>query len=326
MITIGVAGVGHLGRIHVSQIVQIESLQLGGIYDTDRQRAEEVAREFGCPIFASYEELLAQCEAVDLITPTITHFELAKKALQHTRHLFVEKPLCTTADEARALVSLAQEAEVVVQVGHVERFNPALLALESTSFPLRPLFIESHRLAPWNPRGTDVSVVLDLMIHDLDIVLALVKSEVWRVSANGVSVISSTPDICNARIEFNNGCVANLTASRISMKRMRKMRIFQPDAYVTVDFLEKRSEIYSLHSSEEASPDHPPLFTFEVEGKKKYLHVESPPVPEVNAIRRELETFAEAITTRREPPVTLLDAYASLSVAQEIMQKIHPTA
>lgn len=326
MTKIGVAGVGHLGRIHVSQIAQIESLELTGIYDPDSERAQEVANEFGCRIFPSYEQLLAESEAVDLITPTSTHFELAKKALQHTRHVFVEKPLCQSADEARALVSLAQEAEVTVQVGHVERFNPALLALQSASFPLRPMFIESHRLAPWNPRGTDVSVVLDLMIHDLDIILSMVDSEVWRVSANGVAVISGTPDICNARIEFNNGCVANLTASRISMKRMRKMRIFQPDAYVTVDFLEKRSEIYSLHTAEDASADRPPLFTFEVEGRKKYLHVESPPVPEVNAIRRELESFAEAIETKSEPPVTLLDAYASLSVAQEIMQKIHHTA
>jgi len=324
MIKIGVTGVGHLGNIHVSQLLHVEGAELSGVFDTDRARGEDVAAKYSCRLFSSFDELLENSDAVDLVTPTPTHYELTRKALQHTKHVFVEKPLCQSVDEAKSLISLAQEAEAVVQVGHVERFNPALIALQETGFKLEPMFIEAHRLAEWNPRGSDVSVILDLMIHDLDIVLSMVDSEAWRVSANGVAVVTSTPDICNARIEFHNGCVANLTASRISMKRMRKMRIFQPDAYITIDFLEKRSEIYSLHDAETAPTDKPPLFKFETADGEKYLHVDAPPVPEVNSIRRELESFVKAIQTRSEPPVTLLDAYASLTIAQDILQKIQP--
>ena len=321
MIKTGVIGAGHLGKIHLRQIQEVPALQLVGFYDANPDTAQKVAAELGVTPFERLEDLIQAVDAVDIVTPTLTHYDIAKKAIQQSRHVFIEKPLTQTPEEAQQLVKLVEEAGVVAQVGHVERFNPAFLAAQKHN--LAPLFIEIHRLAQWNPRGTDVSVVLDLMIHDIDIVQHIVKSGVRKVFANGVAVVSSTPDIANARIEFNNGCVANLTASRISLKNMRRMRIFQRNAYLTVDFLEKKTEVYMIGEEGQTLPGYPAA-SFAIEGAQKTLYIDTPPVPEVNAIRSELASFAEAIQKRQEPPVTVHDAYTALTIAHEIMSKIMP--
>jgi len=284
---------------------------------SDDENAKIVAEKYALPRFATTNELLDACDAVDIVAPTTFHFELCEAAIKKGKHVFVEKPLANTMDEARALVKLAKEANIKFQVGHVERFNPAFLALKN--MPLQPMFIEVHRLAQFNPRGTDVSVILDLMIHDIDIILHLVKSNVNYISANGVAVMSDTPDIANVRIEFDNGCVANLTSSRISMKKMRKMRLFQKDAYIGIDFLEKKTEVIKLNTPEDKD-----VFTFDIETNngKKTIAVANPHVQEVNAIKMELEEFKNAILTNTETAVPVLDGFRAMEVAHQILEKI----
>ena len=258
------------------------------------------------------------CDLVDIVAPTIEHFEISKAAITKGKHVFVEKPLANTMDEARELLKLAKEANIKFQVGHVERFNPAFLALKGYS--INPMFIEVHRLAQFNPRGTDVSVILDLMIHDIDIILNLVNSNVKYISANGVAVMSDTPDIANVRIEFDNGCVANLTSSRISMKKMRKMRLFQKDAYIGIDFLEKKTEVIKLNTDEDKQ-----VFTFDIETNngKKTIAIANPTVAVGNAIKMELEAFVSAINQGTETPVTILDGFRAMDVAHQILEKIN---
>ncbi|MCC6691495.1 MAG: Gfo/Idh/MocA family oxidoreductase [Bacteroidia bacterium] len=321
MVKIGVLGAGHLGKIHLSLIKQIPLYHLVGFYDADSARSAEIAAELDTKSFSSIDELIEACDAIDIVTPTVTHFDCASKVLKKSRHLFVEKPLTHTIKEAKKLLSLANEANVKVQVGHVERFNPAFLA--ATPYISAPLFIETHRLAQFNPRGTDVSVVLDLMIHDIDIVLSLVKANIKRVSASGVAVVSDTPDITNARIEFDNGCVANLTASRISLKNMRKTRLFQKDAYLSVDFLDKKIEVVRLQAvSGEADPM---AITIDLGGDKgmKQIFFENKTAEPNNAIKIELETFAKAIINNTATPVTIEDGYKALDVAYIIIEKIN---
>jgi predicted dehydrogenase len=317
MLKIGVIGAGHLGKFHLNNWAAIEGVKLVGFCDTDDENAKIVAEKYALPRFASTNELLDACDAVDIVAPTTFHFELCEAAIKKGKHVFVEKPLANTMDEARALVKLAKEANIKFQVGHVERFNPAFLALKN--MPLQPMFIEVHRLAQFNPRGTDVSVILDLMIHDIDIILHLVKSNVNYISANGVAVMSDTPDIANVRIEFDNGCVANLTSSRISMKKMRKMRLFQKDAYIGIDFLEKKTEVIKLNTPEDKD-----VFTFDIETNngKKTIAVANPHVQEVNAIKMELEEFKNAILTNTETAVPVLDGFRAMEVAHQILEKI----
>jgi predicted dehydrogenase len=238
-------------------------------------------------------------------------------ALRKGKHVFVEKPLANTIEEARILVKLAKESNLKFQVGHVERFNPAFISLREKD--LHPMFIEVHRLAQFNPRGTDVSVILDLMIHDIDIILHVVKSNVSYISANGVAVMSDTPDIANVRIEFDNGCVANLTSSRISMKKMRKMRIFQKDAYIGIDFLNKKTEIIRLDA-----PGDKNVFTFDIETNngKKTVAIANTAVEDINAIKLELESFRDAILNNTETPVSVLDGFSAMEVAHQILDKI----
>ncbi|MBX3101300.1 MAG: Gfo/Idh/MocA family oxidoreductase [Bacteroidetes bacterium] len=320
MLKIGVIGAGHLGKIHLRILKDHPDFELLGFYDAQPEVARAAAEQYGLRIWEDMDALIAAADAIDLVTPTLTHFEIASKVIRNSRHIFIEKPITHTVEEARKLVSLAREAGIVAQVGHVERFNPALLAVQGMN--PQPLFIEGHRLAQWNPRGIDVSVVLDLMIHDIDICLKLINSTVKRVSASGVAVITDTPDIANARIEFHNGAVANLTASRISVKNMRKMRFFQKNAYLSLDFLEKKTEIFRI--SDEMPEAQLLPFSFEVGDKTRYLQVEYPQVPEVNAIQMELAEFARAINQRTEPPVTAHDAYMALDVAHQILEKIVP--
>ncbi len=322
MLKIGVLGAGHLGKIHLKCIKQISDFELVGFYDPDEGIAKVVEEEFEIKSFRSIDEIIDAVDVVDIVTPTVSHFECASKALKRFKHVFIEKPIVTTTEEAKALIELAEEANIKVQVGHVERFNPAFMAAEP--FFEQPMFIETHRLAQFNPRGTDVPVVLDLMIHDLDIVQSVVQSEVKRISASGVKVISDTPDIANARIEFANGCVANLTASRISMKNMRKSRFFQKDAYISVDFLDKQVEIIRMKDADPANED-PFAMIFDMgEGKeKKQLFFEKPEVHPINAIQTELESFYRAIVEDVTPPVTIFDGYNALDIAYRIMNEIN---
>jgi len=320
MLKIGVLGAGHLGKIHLKCIQEIPEFNLIGFYDPDEANADKTEKEFGIKKWGSVEELIDAVDVVDIVTPTVSHFDCASRSLKKCRHVFIEKPIVTTLEEARELIKIAGEANVKVQVGHVERFNPAFLAAEAVFD--RPMFIESHRLAQFNPRGTDVPVILDLMIHDIDIVLSVVRSNIRRISASGVAVVSDTPDIANARIEFDNGCVANLTASRISLKNMRKCRFFQRDAYISVDFLKKELEVVKII---DADPDSPSMgFILDLgEGKgKKQINFDKPEVKPVNAIKAELVSFYSAIINNTIPPVTINDGYSALEVAYKIIEKI----
>ena len=316
MLKAGVLGAGHLGKIHLRLLQESKMYELVGFFDPFKENAKKVAKEFGYKLFDSVEELIAAVEVVDIVTPTLSHFECAKKAIEKGRHIFIEKPITTTVLEAEAIKTLASQFHVQGQVGHVERFNPAFTAVKDKIDT--PMFIETHRLAEFNPRGTDVPVVLDLMIHDIDIILSVVNSKVKNVHASGISVISETPDIANARIEFENGCVANLTASRISMKNMRKTRFFQKDAYISVDFLEKKSEIVRMKDVPN-NPDEFAMILQNAEGVKKQIYFDNPEVENNNAILDELESFAEAINNGTKPVVSLRQGAEALRVAQMII-------
>ncbi len=318
---IGVLGAGHLGSIHMKLLKEIPAFQVLGFYDPDFEKSVKAQETFSLNSFMSVKDLVEQCDVVDVVTPTLSHYDCAALALRKSKHVFIEKPVTNTLGEARKLSNLAREADTKVQVGHVERFNPAFLAAQP--FLGHPMFIETHRLAQFNPRGTDVPVIMDLMIHDIDIVLNMVKANIRKISASGVAVVSETPDIANARIEFDNGCVANLTASRISMKQMRKTRLFQRDAYISIDFLEKKTEIIRLHHIEgEPGPD--TMFIDLGVGKgKKAITFEAPEIPDTNAIKMELETFAQAIINNTTPLVTIDDGYKALEVAHKVMDKLN---
>ena len=321
MLKIGVLGVGHLGKIHLKCINQVEDYKLVGFYDTNEEALRSVEAEFGIKGYDNIDSLIEEVDVVDIVTPTVSHFECAKKALEKEKHVFIEKPIVTTPAEARELIDLAKTKNVKVQVGHVERFNPAFLSVKDAV--CKPMFIESHRLALFNPRGTDVPVVLDLMIHDIDIVLHAVGSKVSKVSASGVNVVSDTPDIANARLEFENGAVANLTASRISLKNMRKTRMFQKDAYITVDFLDKVSEIVKMEELD-SEPEDPMAMVIDLgPGKKKRrIYFDKPDVNSINAIVEELKSFSNSIISNTTPTVTIEDGYNALNVAHMIMEEI----
>ena len=321
MLKIGVLGTGHLGKIHLKCIgLANESYELAGFFDPNPEVAKTVAETYNTTAFPSAAALIEAVDVVDIVTPTTTHFALAKEVIEAGKHLFIEKPITHTLEEAKELVDLAKEKGVKVQVGHVERFNPALLALGNT--PVNPMFIEAHRLAVFNPRGTDVSVILDLMIHDLDIILSLVKSEVKEVHASGVAVVSDTVDIANARIAFENGCIANLTTSRISLKQMRKVRFFQPDAYISLDFLDKQAQLIRLYDQDETPPTGGQNFELETNKGKKTIHMAMPEIEPVNAIKLELETFAQSIQNDLRPKVNAEDGYRALALAYQITEAI----
>lgn len=319
MLKVGVFGVGHLGKFHLNNWKEIPGVELVGFYDPNDANAKEVSEKYNLKRFDDLHELLDKIDAADVVAPTDHHFLLCENAVKKGKHVFVEKPLAQTMDEAHALVKLVKESNVKFQVGHVERFNPAFLAVKDLK--LNPMFIEVHRLAQFNPRGTEVSVILDLMIHDIDIILSIVKSDVKAISASGVGVMTDTPDIANVRIEFNNGCVANLTSSRISMKKMRKIRVFQKDAYIGIDFLNKKSEIIKLKDNE---TDDANVFTFDIEtlNGKKSIAISNPQIPEVNAIKKELEEFKNAIEKNTRTIVSEIDGLMAMDVAHQILQKI----
>ena len=316
MLKIGVLGAGHLGKIHLRLLQQSKKYELVGFYDPNLENAEKISKEFGYKNFSTIATLIHAVDVIDIVTPTLSHYKCAKVAIKSGKHVFIEKPISNTIEEAEEIIALAKEFNVKGQVGHVERFNPAFIATKNTIE--NPMFIETHRLAEFNPRGTDVPVVLDLMIHDIDAIMSVVKSKVKKIDASGVSVISDTPDIANARIEFENGCVANLTASRISLKNMRKSRFFQKDAYISVDFLEKKCEVVKMKDAPEVPGDFDMVLQ-NAEGVKKQIYFENPDVETNNAILDELETFADAINNNTTPIVTLEQATDALRVAYQII-------
>ena len=318
MLKAGVLGAGHLGKIHLRLLNESSKYELIGFYDPSEENATKVVKEFGYINFQTIDELIDACDIIDIVTPTLNHYDCAKTAIEKGKHIFIEKPVTKTVTEAEEIRDLVKKYNVKGQVGHVERFNPAFTAVKDKIHS--PMFIESHRLAEFNPRGTDVPVVLDLMIHDIDIILSVVDSKVKEIHASGVSVISETPDIANARIEFENGCVANLTASRISMKNMRKSRFFQKDAYISVDFLEKKSEVVKMKDVPE-NPDEFAMILQNAEGVKKQIYFENPNIENNNAILDELESFADAINNDTTPIVSLFQGTEALRVAQQIIDK-----
>ncbi len=317
MLKIGIIGVGHLGKFHLNNWKEIAGTELVGFFDPNDDTAKEVSEKYQLPRFADADALIDACDAIDIIAPTNYHFEWCEKAIKKGKHVFVEKPLANTMEEARQLVKLVKESGIKFQVGHVERFNPAFLAIKNVA--LNPMFIEVHRLAQFNPRGTEVSVILDLMIHDIDIILSIVKSDVKNISASGVGVMTETPDIANVRIEFDNGCVANLTSSRISMKKMRKIRLFQKDSYIGIDFLNKKTEVIKLKEPQDAN-----VFAFDIEtpSGKKTIAMANPVVPEVNAIKEELTAFKDAILNNTRTVVSEMDGLMAMDVAHQILDKI----
>ncbi|PIE49416.1 MAG: oxidoreductase [Flavobacteriales bacterium] len=317
MLKIGVLGAGHLGKIHLKLLQASEKYNLIGFYDANPDNAQKVNKEYGYHNFKTVSELIDAVDIVDIVTPTLSHFDCAKEAIKKGKHIFVEKPIANTVMEAESIRTLVSQHHVLGQVGHVERFNPAFLAAKGHIG--KPMFIEAHRLAQFNPRGTDVPVVLDLMIHDIDIVLSVVQSEVREIRSSGVAVISDTPDIANARIEFENGCIANLTASRISLKNMRKARFFQRDAYISVDFFKKKSEIVKMKDAPQ-EPDEFAMVLQNAEGVKKQIYFENPKIIENNAILDELESFADAIINNTKPEVTLAQGTRALRVAHQIIE------
>ncbi|HNE28908.1 MAG TPA: Gfo/Idh/MocA family oxidoreductase [Saprospiraceae bacterium] len=319
---IGLLGVGHLGKIHLKCMLATSCWELAGFYDPDEKNAASALAQYpDLRRFSSLKDLLREVDAVDIVTPTLTHYTLATQAIRAGKHVFLEKPVTETVSEGRRLLQLAEKQGVKVQVGHVERFNPAFQAMQGVQS--NPMFIEGHRLAAFSPRGTDVSVILDLMIHDLDLILQLTNSPVKHVSASGVAVLSHTPDIANARIEFANGCVANLTASRISLKQMRKMRIFQPFAYISLDFLDKTAQIVQLFAPDASNlPPQDQLMEFDTPGGKKWLHMQMPETAPVNAIQRELETFYDSIVQDSTPVVSLSDGLKALELAHRILKEV----
>ena len=320
MIKIGVFGAGHLGKIHLKVAEASNILDLVGFYDPDPEVVKKIISEKKYVAFRNPEKLIAAVDIVDIVTPTVSHFHIAKKAINANKNIFVEKPLANSIKEANSLVDMAKKQDVLGQVGHVERFNPAFQAV-LTSIN-NPMFIETHRLAEFNPRGTDVSVILDLMIHDIDIVLSIVKSSIKSIHASGVAVISETPDISNARIEFENGCVANFTASRISLKKMRKSRFFQKNAYISLDYLTKQVEVVKIKDPvSEINKDLDLLLT-NAEGEKKQIYFEIPTIENTNPIKQELEHFANCIQKNITPRVSLKDGARALEVAHQIIAKI----
>ena len=319
MIKIGVVGAGHLGKIHLKLLNSSKRFQLMGFYDTDLKISKELSDKEGYKCFSNLDNMLDNVEAIDIVSPTSTHYNIAKQAISSNKHIFIEKPITNNIDHAKDIIQLSKKNNIIGQVGHVERFNPAYV--KAFNHIEDPMFIESHRLSDFNPRGTDVSVIMDLMIHDIDIVLNTVKSKVKKINASGVSIISDSPDIANARIEFENKCVANLTASRISLKKMRKTRIFQKDAYISIDFLEKELQIVKIKDAVKSNSNLSMVIKTNT-GKDKIICFENPEIIEENSILNELESFANSINKKSLPKVTLLDGYEAIKVANEVMSQI----
>jgi len=323
-IKVGVVGVGHLGKLHAKLYNQVENAELVGVIDLDSEKAESIAKEFGCKKYDSVDALFKDVDAVNIVTPTMSHHKIAVSAIKNKKHLFIEKPVTATEEQAQDLIKLSKEHNCIIQVGHIERFNPAMLALEDVE--VIPVFIEAHRLASFNPRGTDVAVILDLMIHDLDLILHLVKSKPVKVDASGVGVVSKNVDIANARIEFENGCVANVTASRISAKKMRKMRIFQRNAYISLDFTDGFSEIFYLPEPNQTSfKDSTLAFSLgqiDAGDQKRDIKYTKLERKNVNPLKNELQSFVDSIIENKAVAVSAEDGLEALKLANSVLEQI----
>ena len=319
MIKIGVFGAGHLGRIHIDLLNSSKKFKLIGFYDPDKNSINNLNEKNNCKYYDSPLKLIKEVDVIDIVSPTSSHLEMAMLAIDNKKHVFIEKPISYSIGDANKIIRNAKKNNVIGQVGHVERFNPAFKAVKNIID--KPMFIECHRLSEFNPRGTDVSVVLDLMIHDIDIILNLVNSKIKSIEASGVSVVSKSPDICNARILFESGCVANLTSSRISLKKMRKARFFQKDTYISIDYLFKIAEVVKIKDNDGASNDLP-LIIQNAEGEKKQIFFENPRIIESNAILEELESFADSINQNTHPLVSLEDGKNAIEIANKIISKI----
>ena len=318
MIKVGVIGAGHLGKIHLN-ILNKSDFELIGFYDTDVFNSEKLSQEKGFFFFKELHLLIEKIDAAVIVSPTTTHFEIAKECIDKGKHIFVEKPLTNDSNEAKIIESMAKEKGIIGQVGFVERYNEAFISCNE--FIKNPKFIESHRLSDFNPRGTDVSVIMDLMIHDIDIILSINKSNVKKIDASGVSIISSTPDIANARIEFEDGCIANLTSSRISLKKMRKTRIFQEDAYISINFLEKEFQVVKIRDKHKGEAENSLIVKNNL-GEEKVIFFENPEVQSINSIEAELNDFYESIKFNSDSKVSLNDGIKALEVAEEIMRQL----
>jgi predicted dehydrogenase len=318
MIKVGVIGAGHLGKIHLN-ILSNSDFNLIGFHDTDVENSEKLASENGYVFFKEIDSLINLIDAAVIVSPTTTHFEIAEKCINKGKHIFVEKPLTTNSKEARIINKLAKEGNIIGQVGFVERYNQAFISCKE--FIDKPKFIESHRLSDFNPRGTDVSVIMDLMIHDIDIILNINQSKVKKIDASGVSIISSTPDIANARIEFENGCIANLTSSRISLKKMRKTRIFQDNAYISINFLEKDFQVVKIRDKHTNDNENSLVIKNNL-GQEKVIFFENPEINEINSIEAELKDFFNSIKNKSKSKVSLNDGLMALEVAEEIMSQL----
>ena len=318
MIKVGVIGAGHLGKIHLN-ILSNSNFNLIGFHDTDVENSEKLASENGYVFFKEIDSLINLIDAAVIVSPTTTHFEIAEKCINTGKHIFVEKPLTTNSKEARIINKLAKEGNIIGQVGFVERYNQAFISCKE--FIDKPKFIESHRLSDFNPRGTDVSVIMDLMIHDIDIILNINQSKVKKIDASGVSIISSTPDIANARIEFENGCIANLTSSRISLKKMRKTRIFQDNAYISINFLEKDFQVVKIRDKHNNDNENSLVIKNNL-GQEKVIFFENPEINEINSIEAELKDFFNSIKNKSKSKVSLNDGLMALEVAEEIMSQL----
>lgn len=297
----GIIGAGHLGRYHAKQINNIKNAMLVGIYDVISSKSLDLSRECNTNHFLSLESLLEECDAVSIVTPATYHFEVAYAAIKQGCHLFIEKPFTKTIEEGEKLIKLKNKANRLIQVGFIERFNPAFVQFKKNN--PNPDFIESHRLSTYNPRGTDVDVVLDLMIHDIDILLQLVQSKISNIYASGKAVLTNSIDLANARIEFENGCVANLTASRISLKQMRQMRVFEKNSYSMIDFNAPSINKWKIN-------------------KRRKLEETRYDVAQKNALYEELFSFINSIYQEDKAVVTAEEGLESLKVANKIQKKI----
>ena len=318
MIKVGVIGAGHLGKIHLN-ILNNSDFELVGFYDTDVFNSEKLSQEKGYFFFKELHLLIEKIDAAVIVSPTTTHFEIAKECIDKGKHIFVEKPLTNDSNEAKVIETMAMEKGIIGQVGFVERYNEAFISCRK--FIKNPKFIESHRLSDFNPRGTDVSVIMDLMIHDIDIILSINKSNIKKIDASGVSIISSTPDIANARLEFEDGCIANLTSSRISLKKMRKTRIFQEDAYISINFLEKEFQVVKIRDKYECEVENSLIVKNNL-GEEKVIFFENPKVQSINSIEAELNDFYGSIKFKSDSKVSLNDGIKALEVAEEIMRQL----
>jgi len=317
-IKVGVVGVGHLGKFHVQQYHNINNVKCMGVFDTNLKEAHRVSEEYNIKVYDFLEDLIKECEAISICTPTSTHHAVAKQALLSDCHVLIEKPITHDVEEAQDLIKISNEYNKIIQVGHIERFNPALSELNLDN--INPTFIESHRLSPFNIRGTDVDVVLDLMIHDIDILLNLVKSEINNIVASGACVLSNKIDMANTRINFANGCVANLTASRISQKQLRKLRIFENNKYTNIDFLHPSQETYTLAKNK---PKKQSPHVIVNENEKKYILYSKSKIKSYNALTLELNNFIDSIFNQKKPLVSAYDGLAAIEVAFKILQQIN---